>query len=149
MQDPLQELQATLYHEIPITQYLGISVDSYIDGCLVLKAPLDPNINHKRTVFAGSLNAVVTLAGWGQLWLTLKELGIPAKIVIQDSSSNYLSPVKNDFSAHCHKPTAVQVARLESMLKKKGKARVELTAQICVEDSIAVAFKGRYVIYSI
>lgn len=149
MEHLLPELQATFAHEIPITQYLGISVDSYQQGCLILKAPLERNINHKRTAFAGSLNALVTLAGWGQLWLILKELNIPAKIVIQDSVSNYLLPVDSDFSASCSRPLPAQIAKMENMLKKRGKARIELRAEICNDEAIAVSFKGRYVIYLI
>jgi thioesterase domain-containing protein len=48
-------------------------VDSYDQGRLTLKAPFAPNINDKGTVFAGTLNAVATLAGWSLLWLILRE----------------------------------------------------------------------------
>jgi len=146
MDNLLQGLQETLNQEIPITQHLGIIVESYDNKCLILKAPLAQNINHKGTAFAGSLNALVTLAGWGQIWLLLKELGIPGKIVIQDSSSNYLLPVQRDFLAICHKPDTHYIAKMEAMLQKRGKARIELNAEIYNDKAIAVAFKGRYVI---
>jgi thioesterase domain-containing protein len=146
MYDLPQELQHTLEHEIPLTQHLGLRVISYDENGLTLSAPLAPNINHKRTAFAGSLNAVVTLTGWGLLWLILQELEIPARVVIQDSSCNYLRPVKDDFSAFCRKPAPQQINRMASMLKKRGRARIELSVEVRNETTVAVAFTGRYVL---
>lgn len=146
MRDLVQALQETLEHEIPLTQHLELRVLSYDDKGLTLRAPLAPNINHKRTVFAGSLNSVVTLAGWGLLWLLLQELEIPARVVIQDSSCSYLRPVSNDFSAFCRKPEPGQIARLAGALKRRGKARIELNVEIQNEAGVAVSFTGRYVI---
>ncbi len=147
MHDRLQELQETLAREIPITNHLGISIESYDETALTLKAPLQQNINHKSTAFAGSLNALLTLAGWGLLWLILKERGLHVQIVIQKSMSNYLRPVTRDFSARCHKPDPAYIARLETTLRKKGKARLELQSEIREGDIVAVTFSGRYVIF--
>src|SRR5215831_17942615 len=147
MYDQLQELQETLAREIPITRNLGITVESYNDEGLTLKAPLRQNINHKSTAFAGSLNALLTLAGWGLLWLLLKERDMHAQIVIQESMSSYLRPVTRDFSARCHKPDPTHIARLETVLRKKGKARLELQSEIREGDIVAVTFKGRYVVF--
>jgi thioesterase domain-containing protein len=147
MNDLVAELQATLAHEIPITQHLGITVALYDGECLILKAPFVQNINHKATAFAGSLNALLTLAGWGLLWLILKERNLGVQIVIQESVSSYLRPVTSDFSARCCKPDALHLAHLETMLRKRGKARVELTAEIQERGVVAVSFKGRYVAF--
>ncbi|HLZ61866.1 MAG TPA: thioesterase domain-containing protein [Ktedonosporobacter sp.] len=146
MKNLLEELQETLYTDIPLTKHLAITVDSYDDERLLLKAPLAQNINHKGTAFAGSLNAVVTLAGWGLLWLVLKEMGVRAVIVIQDSASNYLLPVKSDFSACCYRPDSGQIARMKQMLLMKGRARLELKAEIVADLKVAVSFQGRYVV---
>ena len=67
----LARLGEVLAAELPITQSLGIRVESRSGGGLVLWLPLAANRNHKGAVFAGSLNAVATLAGWGALWLAL------------------------------------------------------------------------------
>ena len=145
MREATWELEATLHHEIPITRALGLTVESYDGQTLRLKAPLEPNINHKDTAFAGSLNAVVTLSGWGMVWLILKEAGIAGKIVIQDSQINYLLPVATGFTAECRLPDPAQVRRFTTMLLKKGKARLELSAEIRTGSDLAVSFQGRYV----
>ncbi len=141
-------LQETFEHEIPITLHIGMCVARYDGSELALSAPLEPNINHKATTFAGSLNSVVTLAGWGIIWLVLKEAGIRATIVIQDSQSHYRRPVTRDFIATCRKPEAAQIEQFVRMLREKGKARLELQAQIHEHEKLALSFQGRYVAYT-
>ena len=140
-----EQLQATLYEEIPITQQLQVAVGSYDGASLMLHAPLAANINHKGTLFAGSLNAVATLTGWGLTWLLLEEEGLQAEIVIQDSTIAYRLPVTNDFAATCCKPDAEQVARFIASLRQRGRARISLTARIVEDGREAVTFQGRYV----
>ena len=82
----LDELQATLEREIPMCAQMGIRVhEGGVDG-LVMRLPLDPNRNHQQTAFAGSLNALCTIAGWGYVFLLLRELGRSGNIVIRRSN---------------------------------------------------------------
>jgi thioesterase domain-containing protein len=147
MNEYLQTLQQTFAHDIPITQHMGITVESYNDQGLILKALLAGNTNPKGTAFAGSINALLTLAGWGQTWLILMELDTIGDIVIQDSSISYLRPVSDDFTAICHKPHQDDIAKLAQTLRRKSQARIELRAEIYHNDRIAVEFKGRYVVH--
>lgn len=147
MDEYLQTLQQTLAQDIPITHSIGITAENYDDKGLVLKAPLTGNTNPKGTAFAGSINALLTLAGWGLLWLVLKELDVVGDIVIQNSSIDYLRPVTGDFAAICYRPEQADIDRMERSLKKRGKARIELSAEIYQEGVIVVEFKGRYVIH--
>jgi thioesterase domain-containing protein len=143
-----QALQQTFDHEIPITLHIGMRVVRYDGSELALAAPLEPNINHKATTFAGSLNSVVTLAGWGLIWLLLKEAGMRATIVIQNSETQYRRPVTRDFLAICRKPDEAQLDQFLRMLREKGKARLELQAEIREHEKLAVSFQGRYVAYT-
>lgn len=147
MDELLQALQQMLAQGIPITHSMGILAEKYDDTGLVLKAPLVGNTNPKGTAFAGSINALLTLAGWGLIWLLLKELDLPGEIVIQNSSIGYVRPVTGDFAAICHRPAQADINRMEQALKKKGKARIELSAEIYQDDRRAADFKGRYVIH--
>jgi thioesterase domain-containing protein len=145
--DALYRLQATLQTEIPISQEIGITVGAYGNQCLALHAPLAPNINHKDTAFAGSLNAVATLAGWSLLWLVLDQAALGGKIVIQDSTIEYLRPVTSDFAAHCCLPKSEELARFLTILRRKARARLQLQATISEQDRVAVRFTGRYVVH--
>lgn len=142
----LARLQATLDHEIPIAKAIGITALRYQDGCLTLGAPLQPNINHKATAFAGSLNALVTLTCWSLIWLLLDAEALPGTIVIQDSSIAYLRPITQDFAATACLPTDGSVERFLAFLRKKNRARLELHAEIRQDDQLAVQFHGRYVV---
>lgn len=144
--DRLRALQEILATGIPLARHLGVTVEAYDGACLTLTAPIEGNINYHDTAFAGSLNAVMTLAGWGLLWLVITETELAARIVIQESVISYRKPVTSNFSATCCKPTPRRIAQLFSALKRKGKARLELAAEICEGEELAVLFKGQYVV---
>ena len=146
-QDRLRELQKILNTDIPLTQSLGLSVASYDNGRLKLNAPLTENINHAGTAFAGSLNALVTLAGWSIVWLVLQECALQGEIVIQDCTCKYLLPVTTAFSATCIRPESNQLRRFEKTLRERGKARLELSVEIVQDGLLAVSFHGRYVVH--
>ncbi|GCE11010.1 YiiD C-terminal domain-containing protein [Tengunoibacter tsumagoiensis] len=146
MQESLHELQAIIYRTIPITRHMQFTAADYGERGLRLAAPLQENKNLFGTAFAGSLNTLVTLSGWGLLWFILRELGVEGDIVIQDSRCQYLVPVCEDFSAFCSRPGAAQIARFSQTLQQRGRARLEVFSEIRQHDSVAVAFQGRYVV---
>src|SRR5579871_3978971 len=128
--DPVAALQATLDHEIPLSRAIGIVVERYDAAGLALAAPIAPNTNHKSTAFAGSLNAVATLTGWGLAWLLLRERDLHATIVIQESETRYALPVRGDFEACCALPSAEAIEQFTEGLRRKGKARLKLAVEI-------------------
>jgi thioesterase domain-containing protein len=141
----LHELQDILYAEIPITQNIQVKVLSIDEHGLTLRAPLAANINHKGTVFAGSINAVATLAGWGLLWVLLHQENITAHIVLQDSQIHYRHAVQHDFLVISSLPEPENLQRFFQILRNKGMARLKLSASIREGDEVAVTFSGRYV----
>ncbi|MEZ4413777.1 MAG: thioesterase domain-containing protein [Gemmatimonadales bacterium] len=143
--DLLRALRTKLRRDMPITKALGLRVVGREGTGLVLTSPLAPNINHKGTAFAGSLNATATLAGWGTIWLVLREHGIKSHVVIQDSAVHYFRPVTGDFTATCKAPSASAIERLVKSVAKKGRGRIELDVTISDASGDAVRFHGRYV----
>lgn len=146
MIDQLSALGSKLATEMPVTLHLGIRVVGYEDGCLTLAAPLAANRNHKGTAFAGSLNAVATLAGWATVWLAVCEAGLDAHVVIQDSATKYLRPVNGDFEACAHRPARESLDALFRMVRKRGRGRVAVTVTVSDGGGEAVTFTGRYVV---
>ena len=143
-----RELQDVLRHEIPLSQQIGLVVEVYDGQRLSLRAPLAPNINHKSTAFAGSLNAVATLAGWGLTWLLLREHDLHGAIVIHESTARYEMPVASDFVATCRRPAAHAIERFLATLCRRGKARLALTVEILdAQGRAAVIFSGSYVAF--
>jgi thioesterase domain-containing protein len=145
-----QALQETLDHEIPLTGHIGLRVAEYDGERLTLSAPLAPNINHKATAFAGSLNAVATLTGWGLVWLILRERDLRGTIVISESTARYRLPVRGDFRATCHIPQPETVQQFVETMRRRGKGRLALTIDMFDDHSgeqPAVSFTGSYVAF--
>jgi thioesterase domain-containing protein len=118
----LKQIEQVIHGKIPISREMGVSLERYDTTGLVIKAPLQNNINHKQTAFGGSLNAVAALSCWTFLYLMLKQIDDPhPQIVIQKSSISYLQPVDTDFEAVCEWPTVSKIALFRKMyhLRKK------------------------------
>lgn len=64
MEIDCQSVTQSLYDRIPLSQAMAVSVISIAEDGIILTAPLDPNINHRNTVFGGSISTLAILAGW-------------------------------------------------------------------------------------
>jgi thioesterase domain-containing protein len=144
----LCELQATLEREIPMSAQMGIRVHQGDSSGLVMRLPLSPNRNHQQTAFAGSLSALCTIAGWGYVYVLLRELGRRGNIVIRRGSIKYQEPVTSaEIYARCH-PVAPDARQyFLEMLDDKGQAKLDLAVEIAgTGASPAVLFGGSYVV---
>jgi thioesterase domain-containing protein len=142
---PLVELERILHADIPLTRAMGITLKRYDKHGLVLAAPLTPNLNHKQTAFGGSLNTLATLACWGLIQLLMRARNQAVTIVIQESSVQFLKPVKQDFEAVCPHPPKTVIDRFLRTMDRRGRARLALDAEICADGGIAVRFRGQFV----
>lgn len=139
-------LEKYLHKHIPISSAIGVKVDVASSERVVLSAPFLNNINHKQTVFGGSLHAVATLTCWSLLHVNLIELfNDPIQIVIASSEINYLTPVTSDFKAECLHPQINAWDRFITVLRKKGKARLQLSARISENGQLCVDYAGIFV----
>ena len=143
----LRELQATLEREIPMCSQMGIRVQGGGPDGLVMRLPLSPNRNHQQTAFAGSLNALCTIAGWGSVYLLLKELNRQGNIVIRRSTIRYQEPVTSpEIFARCQPVTAEAQQYFLEMLDEKRQAKLDLTVEIAGPAGPLVSFNGSYVV---
>jgi thioesterase domain-containing protein len=138
-----QDLEAVLREEIPLTQAMDLRVAEASLVRVVLTAPLEPNHNHKRTAFGGSLYSLAVLAGWGLLWIRLRDAGLDGHVVIAKSEAEYLRPVVEELRAAAEADEKVMATALE-LYRRKGKARVLLTARIGREGEEGLRFFGTY-----
>jgi thioesterase domain-containing protein len=143
----LQSLQTTLEREIPMCGQMGIRVHSGGPEGLVMRLPLGPNRNHQQTAFAGSLNAVCTIAGWGSVFLLLKELERKGNIVIRRSTIKYHQPVNSaEILAKCQPISATSRQYFLEMLDEKRQAKLDLEVEIVGPSGPLVSFSGSYVV---
>lgn len=143
----LQGLQSVLYSEITLAKAIGIEVREYNESGLTLCAPLENNLNHKRTAFGGSIYSVSVLAGWGLIYLLLQERELAGQIVIQESSTRFIKPVTASIVAQCAFESAGQVERFIRALQRKRVARIQLQSNLISSDGVSAVFDGTYVVH--
>lgn len=141
----LTELTAYIHTHIPLTFHIGAVVDFYDGKKMVVSAPLDPNLNHRNTAFGGSISTLGILSGWALLFLQLKESGLKTRLVIQKSTSDFIEPIEQDFTATCFSPPEEDWEKFMKTLKKHGKARVRLDSQILCGSRNCGNHEGTYV----
>lgn len=150
MKNNSRYLEQVLHHDIPLTREMGLKVLSWQGQQLRLELPLDPNINHKSTMFGGSLYCAAVLAGWGWLHLRLREAGIEdGHIVIQEGQISYPLPVTADAIAICEAPEGAVWEKFLRTYHRHGRARVTLPTNIFNQgsDEAAVRFSGQFVLH--
>lgn len=142
----LSELQETLQSAIPMCAEMGIRVHTLGDGAITMRAPLDRNRNHQGTAFAGSLNALCTMAGWANVFLLMRSHGRSGDIVIRRSSIKYLRPViSQEILARCQPVGDRERDFFLEMLADKGQAKIDVRVEITAANETVVAFNGSYV----
>ncbi|NBF07211.1 YiiD C-terminal domain-containing protein [Pseudomonas sp. Fl4BN1] len=143
-------LESILHHDIPLTRDMGLKVLDWQAQQLRLQLPLDANVNHKSTMFGGSLYCGAVLAGWGWLHLRLKEEGInDGHIVIQEGQISYPLPVTGTAVAICAAPDEKTWKKFLSMYQRYGRARLTLHTRVvnAGQNEDAVRFAGQYVLH--
>lgn len=140
------ELQRLLTEEIPLAAAMQVQVSGYDGRALVLSAPFAPNVNHKSTVFGGSLYSLMVLAGWGLITLRLRAEGLAGVTVIQQAEVEYLRPVTGRFQARCVLPEAAVWERFLRVYRRRGVGRLELSAQVPGDAEAAARLRGVYVV---
>ena len=144
--DPAQRLERYMHVHIPLATQMQVKVAGSDATGLRLTAPLAPNINHERTAFGGSLASLMTLACWGYLWLLLEgEVGL--HIVVNESKVSYLKPITGELDALCLPPDTVELGRFRDTLARRGKARIELSAEMRQGAAPAARYLGSFVVY--
>ena len=139
----LREAEEFFHAKIPLTRAMGVRVVADDEDRFVVTAPVALNYNHLHTAFGGSINAVATLAGYGFLWLQLREE--PARVVIADSSIRFLRPLRETIRAICTKPDLEQLEAFRATLRTAGKAKIALRVTVEEQGKPAAEFSATFV----
>ena len=145
MLDELRRLEAYLHSHIPLTRAMQVQVVSVDQAGVRLRAPIEPNINHRNTVFGGSAATLAILSGWTLIHTRLRASGFSGRIVIQRTSVDYHQPIHTDFESFCPAPDSERWNRFATALHRRGRARIILTAELSGDGGVAGSFEGAYV----
>jgi len=128
--DTAKAVERYLHQKIPISAGMGVRVRLATLERVDLWLPLQPNINHEKTVFGGSAAAAATLAAWTLLHLRLTQAHSEAQLVVQRTRMEYRKPIGGDFEATCTFSDTEAWARFRRTLERRGKARLAMTAHL-------------------
>ncbi|MEH6532192.1 MAG: bifunctional GNAT family N-acetyltransferase/hotdog fold thioesterase [Photobacterium frigidiphilum] len=139
-----QELQELWQYQIPISDKMGIKISQYTGYRFEVSALINANLNPSEFMFAGSIFTMATLAGWGFIWMLIKERKLEADIVLVDSHIRYVSPVKE-------RPRAVVSVETLSgdfdRLATGRKGRVIVEVNVYSGETLASTFTGTYMLF--
>ncbi|MBB5019766.1 thioesterase domain-containing protein [Chitinivorax tropicus] len=148
-QKPLSErlltLTAQLREQIPLAEAIDLYVTDAGDAQLTIAAPLAVNRNPHGTVFAGSAVSVAILAAWSLLDGRLRSMEGEAQLVLQRNTMAYLRPIDGPFAATARLQDESAWLRFQSMLQRKGRARIVMTSVIMCGEAEAAVFEGEFV----
>lgn len=139
------ELEHYLHKHIPISKAMQISVAAAGEEAVVLAAPLEPNINHRETVFGGSASAVAILAAWSLLHTRLRGAGVASRLVIQRNTMEYDSPIPGAFTARSSLAQPDEWPRFLRTLARRGKARITVESVLEHAGQDVGHFTGEFV----
>lgn len=126
---------------------MGVQVQSATTEAVILSAPLEPNINHKSTVFGGSASALAILAAWSLLHLRLVREGLECEIVIQSNQMDYERPITGTFSATSSLAEPADWPMFLKTLTRKGRARIQIVSILTYQNNEVGRLAGKFVAF--
>ncbi len=139
------EVEAYLHRHVPLSADMEIGVVACGPAGVTLRAPLEPNINHRATVFGGSASAAVIMAVGTWLHFSLRAAGHTSRLVIQRNAVEYLAPIESAFEVNCPGLPTAQFERFLRTLDRHHKARATVTAVLTCAGRKVAEFSGEYV----
>lgn len=140
-----QQLQVFMLKNIPLTRAMQMTLEVH-QHTLMIKAPLQPNINDKGTAFGGSISSLMTLAGWCWMWLVNTAHQFSREIVIHQGMSSFLLPVKQELHIVCNGPDQKDWTNYLLVMHRKGRARLSLQSDAMLDKGkVAASLAAKYV----
>lgn len=147
----VDDIEQFLYANIPLSTAIGLKIKQATSDSVELYAPLEPNMNDKRTAFSGSIASTLFLSGWVLTRLLVQAGGMNLSdydVVIANSDIKFQAPITGDFRAVT--TPAMQkdaAATFQQRLATTGKSKLEIQGTAFSEDRTCCLFTGVYVAF--
>lgn len=138
-------IQSYLYEQIPLSKAMQVRVVKASQNQVVRSAPLQPNINHRETVFGGSASAIAILSAWILINFRLRSEKIGTGLVIQKNTMNYEKPILSDFEAVCSLDNIEAWQKLIEILQRKKRSRITVSSLLNCNGQQVGTFTGVFV----
>ncbi len=129
MSDYLVNLQNKIQSSIPLSEAMQFTIVE-LDSCSILvRAPLQPNVNVHGTGFAGSIYSIAVLAGWALCTHIMELNQMAGDLVVADAKIKYHSPINGDIECQ-GEVNEVDRDAFCNNFKQHGRSRLELTIEV-------------------
>lgn len=139
-----QELQIFVRSKIAVADFMQIAITKLEPDFIEISAPLAPNANVHGTLFAGSATAIAMVAAWCLVYERMQQAGLGSNLVVVRQSTNYLRPIKNDFTASARFAGENAWQNFVSAMNSKGRGRIPLMVDIKQGDEIGARIEAEY-----
>lgn len=136
-----------LFELIPQTRNLGIQITQIADTELHVRGSYALNKNHLDIVFGGSIAAISITTAWSLLQHKIQQAGLVGNLVIKQQEINFLLPVHSDFECQAFLPLADTWRQFAERYRERGRAKIEVQAQMVCQSSVTSTFRGVFVLY--
>ena len=139
------EVEAYLHLHIPLSAYMGASVLLADDDSVRIRFPLEPNINHRQTVFGGSESSAAILCAWSLLWVRFRGFEVRPRLVIRSNSFEYTRPIESEFVARTLPVEPREWDKCLAGLERHGVGRIQIRAAVEADGDVCGEFVGTFV----
>ncbi len=139
------EVEAYLHLHIPMSGYMGASVVSASDDGVLIRFPLEPNVNHRQTVFGGSESSAAILCAWSLLWVRFRGFEVRPRLVIRSNSFEYTRPIESEFVASTSPVAPSEWEKCLAGLERHGVGRIQVRAVVESGGVVCGEFVGTFV----
>ncbi len=123
------ELTDYLHDAIPLSAAMGARAIRIEPGSVIVEAPLGPNLNHRGTVFGGSLSTLAILAGFSVVLLGLRSAGYQHRVVIHRNEYDYILPAERTFTATAGLDDK-RWSRFVETVQRRDRGRITIDADV-------------------
>lgn len=128
-----EQLTQLLQSEIPLCQFMQLTVSDLAAQNIRTHAPLQPNRNMHQTGFAGSLYALAVATGWALVHFKMTSDRAEGLLVVKKATIHYKRPVTSDIELHAELSDQQASDSVKAQLEVEGKA--EFPLKIWIESA--------------
>lgn len=147
MTDEQAAFQQRLFEQIPQTKHLGIKISRMTEDCLVMQGDFALNKNHLNIVFGGSIAAISITTAWSFLQHRIVLAGLNGALVIKQQTVKFLLPIRSEFECIASLHANEDWAPFLTSYRQRGRARIQVNAQLQCEGKTCATFEGTFVLY--
>ena len=144
LQDDARRLQNLMREQIPLCDFMQITIAELHADSIQVHAPIAPNRNLHGSAFAGSLSALTAVTGWALVTHNGQSRFGEVSVVVKKAEVEYLKPVTDEQIVIEAALEKEDLSGFFERIELKGRGSIEVQVKIQSAGETAVKLTGRY-----